>query len=135
MDLVTGWTGRAACALQAALRMSNETFAAHLGIAVRTVAAWELQAASLELEGQATPAAPAGEGEPSAPAVATTKVPLDISKLLSDDEISPFYDAVIESTEEAILNALLAAETMTGKDGNTVHALEPELLVEVLRQL
>ena len=40
MDLVTGWTGRAACALQAALRMSNEAFAAHLGIAVRTVAAW-----------------------------------------------------------------------------------------------
>ena len=40
MDLVTGWTGHAACALQAALRMSNEAFAAHLGIAVRTVAAW-----------------------------------------------------------------------------------------------
>ena len=55
-------------------------------------------------------------------------------RMLSDDEISPFYDAVIESTEEAILNAMLAAETMTGRDGNTVHALEPELLVEVLRQ-
>src|SRR4029077_20560601 len=40
MDLVTGWTGRAACGLQAALRMSNEAFAEHLGIAVRTVAAW-----------------------------------------------------------------------------------------------
>ena len=40
MDLVTGWTGRAACALQAALRMSNEAFAEHLGIAVRTVAGW-----------------------------------------------------------------------------------------------
>ena len=55
-------------------------------------------------------------------------------RMLSDDGISPFYDAVIESTEEAILNAMLAAETMTGRDGNTVHALEPELLVEVLRQ-
>src|SRR6476646_9919787 len=40
MDVVTGWTGRAACALQAALRMSNEAFAEHLGIAVRTVAGW-----------------------------------------------------------------------------------------------
>lgn len=40
MDLVTGWTGRAACALQAALRMSNEAFAEHLGIAVRTVSGW-----------------------------------------------------------------------------------------------
>jgi D-aminopeptidase len=63
----------------------------------------------------------AGEGE----------IPI---RMLSDTEITPFYDAVIESTEEAILNALLAAETMTGRDGNTVHALEPELLVEVLRQ-
>ena len=40
MDVVTGWTGRSACALQAALRMSNEAFAAHLGIGVRTVAGW-----------------------------------------------------------------------------------------------
>jgi D-aminopeptidase len=55
-------------------------------------------------------------------------------RMLSDTEIGPLYDAVIESTEEAILNAMLAAETMTGRDGNTVHALEPELLVEVLRQ-
>jgi len=55
-------------------------------------------------------------------------------QMLSDSEITPFYAAVIEATEEAILNALLAAETMTGRDGNTVHALEPELLVEALRQ-
>jgi hypothetical protein len=40
MSLVDGWTGRSACALQAALRMSNERFAQHLGIAVRTVASW-----------------------------------------------------------------------------------------------
>lgn len=40
MDPVTGWTGRTACALQAALRLSNEEFAARLGIGVRTVAAW-----------------------------------------------------------------------------------------------
>src|SRR6266568_9631807 len=40
MDQVTGWTGETACALQAALRLSNEAFAEHLGIGVRTVAAW-----------------------------------------------------------------------------------------------
>jgi hypothetical protein len=40
MDSVSMWTGRTACALQAALRLSNESFAEHLGIAVRTVAAW-----------------------------------------------------------------------------------------------
>src|SRR5580704_12528319 len=40
MDMVTGWTGSTACALQAALRLSNEAFAAQLGIGVRTVASW-----------------------------------------------------------------------------------------------
>src|SRR6266567_4949699 len=40
MDQVRGWTGETACTLQAALRLSNEAFAEHLGIGVRTVAAW-----------------------------------------------------------------------------------------------
>lgn len=40
MGLTNPWTGSTACALQAALRLTNESFAAHLGIAVRTVAAW-----------------------------------------------------------------------------------------------
>ncbi|GGS28271.1 transcriptional regulator [Actinokineospora fastidiosa] len=40
MHPVNGWTGRTACALQSALRMSNEAFAAHLGIATRTVGGW-----------------------------------------------------------------------------------------------
>jgi D-aminopeptidase len=44
-----------------------------------------------------------------------------------------FY-AAIEATEAAILNALLAAETMTGKDGFTVHELPADALVELLRR-
>lgn len=40
MELTDAWTGRTACALQAALRLTNESFAGHLGIAVRTVATW-----------------------------------------------------------------------------------------------
>ncbi|MFH0244432.1 hypothetical protein ACGRHY_18910 [Streptomyces sp. HK10] len=40
MELVLQWTGRHAAALQRALRMSNERFAEHLGVAVRTVAGW-----------------------------------------------------------------------------------------------
>jgi DNA-binding transcriptional regulator YiaG len=36
----SGWTGKDACALQAALRLSNEAFAERLGIGVRTVAGW-----------------------------------------------------------------------------------------------
>lgn len=40
MDMVNGWSGQTACALQAALRMSNQAFAEKLGIGVRTVADW-----------------------------------------------------------------------------------------------
>lgn len=39
-----------------------------------------------------------------------------------------FFLAVTESVEEAILNALVAAETMTGRDGNTLHALPHDAL-------
>ena len=40
MEMVTGWTGREACALQAALRMSNVEFAGRLGIGLSTVKDW-----------------------------------------------------------------------------------------------
>jgi DNA-binding transcriptional regulator YiaG len=40
MEVITSWTAAEACALQKALRMSNQVFAEHLGIAVRTVAYW-----------------------------------------------------------------------------------------------
>ncbi len=72
---------------QSTLRHAEHVLFLGGGARVRTVAAWELQAAALELEGQQVPAIAAGTGEPSAPAVATTAVPLDITKLLSDDEI------------------------------------------------
>ena len=39
VDVVT-WTGSTACALQQALRMTNDAFADHLGVGVRTVASW-----------------------------------------------------------------------------------------------
>ena len=55
-------------------------------------------------------------------------------RMLSDGEITPYYAAVIEATEEAILNAMLAADTMTGREGRTVYALDGELLADVLRR-
>ena len=54
-------------------------------------------------------------------------------RLVANERIDPLFHAAIEATEEAIVNALLAAETMTGFRGNTVHALEPEALLEVMR--
>lgn len=44
MEVATPWTGRRACALQTALRMSNDGFAAHLGVSSRTIAAWHKKA-------------------------------------------------------------------------------------------
>jgi len=58
------------------------------------------------------------------------EVPL---RMLSDGEITAYYAAVIDATEEAILNAMLAAETMTGRDSHTVYALDARLLQETLR--
>lgn len=43
MDVVSTWNGKSACALQEALRLTNEAFADRLGVAVRTVAGWHSQ--------------------------------------------------------------------------------------------
>lgn len=51
-----------------------------------------------------------------------------VSSHLSELRISALYWAAIEAVEQAIVNALLAAETMTGADGNVVHALTAEHL-------
>lgn len=53
---------------------------------------------------------------------------------LPDGGITDLFYAVIEATEEAILNAMLAAETMTGRDGVTVHRLDPGRLVETMER-
>jgi D-aminopeptidase len=55
-------------------------------------------------------------------------------RMLGEGEISPLYDGVIDATEEAILNSMLAAETMTGWRGNTVYALDAEQLQAALRR-
>jgi D-aminopeptidase len=51
-----------------------------------------------------------------------------------DRVIDLLFDATIEATEEAIVNALVAAPTMTGRDGNTAYALPHDRLVEVMRR-
>jgi D-aminopeptidase len=52
-------------------------------------------------------------------------------RALDDAWISGLFWAAIESTEEAIANALVAAETVTGRDGHTAHRLPHDRLVEV----
>ncbi len=55
-------------------------------------------------------------------------------RMLNDRRINPLYEATIDAVEESILNALLASETMTGRDGNIVHGLPHEQLLEALGQ-
>ncbi|MDZ4717554.1 MAG: P1 family peptidase [Roseiflexaceae bacterium] len=52
---------------------------------------------------------------------------------IPNDELDQLFEAVVQSVEEAILNALIAATDMTGRDGNTVYAL-PHDKVRVLLQ-
>jgi L-aminopeptidase/D-esterase-like protein len=47
---------------------------------------------------------------------------------IPDCDIDPFFDAVVQATEEAILNSLVANDDMTGRDGNFVPALPKEWL-------
>jgi D-aminopeptidase len=54
--------------------------------------------------------------------------------MLANDALDDLFYAAIDATEEAILNAMLAAKTMTGRGGFTVHALDPVLLREALRR-
>lgn len=54
------------------------------------------------------------------------------SEFLANEEMSPLFMAVIEATEEAIINSLFAAETMMGKDGRTVEALPKEKVLEMI---
>jgi D-aminopeptidase len=57
-----------------------------------------------------------------------------VVRSVNDHVINGLFDGVIEATEEAILNALVAAETMTGRDGITAHALPHDRLVGVMAQ-
>jgi D-aminopeptidase len=52
--------------------------------------------------------------------------------MLPDAAITDLFWGAIEATEEAILNALVAADTMTGRDGVTAHALPHDRLVDVM---
>jgi D-aminopeptidase len=51
---------------------------------------------------------------------------------LPNEATTPLYWATIEATEEAILNALVSADTMVGRDGITAHALPHDRLVEIM---
>jgi D-aminopeptidase len=68
---------------------------------------------------------PAGDEAARVPAT----VPLE---MVPAQRLTPYFDAVVEATEEAIVNALCAAETMTGLGGAVAHALPSDRLRKIL---
>ncbi len=53
---------------------------------------------------------------------------------LPNERINPLFEATIQATEEAIVNAMIAAETMSGRNGNTVFALPHDRLRQALKK-
>ncbi len=56
-------------------------------------------------------------------------------KELHNDKMSPLLLATIEATEEAILNSLLAAKTITGRDGHKIKALPIQKIIELRKNI
>ena len=56
-------------------------------------------------------------------------------EMLPNDRLNPFISASVHATEEAILNAMLAAETLTGINGYTVPALPHDRLAEIVQRM
>ncbi|HET7663473.1 MAG TPA: P1 family peptidase [Rhodanobacteraceae bacterium] len=54
--------------------------------------------------------------------------------VLRNDAMSPLFMATIEATEEAIINSLFHATTMTGRDHHTVHALPVDKVLRILKR-
>lgn len=53
---------------------------------------------------------------------------------LPNDKLTSLFDATTHAVEEAIINAMVAAETMEGINGNKAHAIPHDLLIEVLKK-
>jgi D-aminopeptidase len=64
---------------------------------------------------------------------ASCRAAISTLEMLPNDWMTPLFDATITATEEAIANALVAAETMVGINGNTVYALPHDRLRQVLK--
>jgi L-aminopeptidase/D-esterase-like protein len=63
------------------------------------------------------------------PSGKTTRV-----QMVANDKLNPLFEATILATEEAIINALVAAETMTGIGGHKVYAISHEELAAAMKQ-
>ena len=58
--------------------------------------------------------------------------PVQAADFLANTALDPLFTAVVEASEEAVVDALVANETMTGPDGTTIQALPHEALRALL---
>ena len=59
---------------------------------------------------------------------------LSTLQMLPNEQMDPFFLATVQATEESILNALAAAETMTGINDNTVYQLPQDRLLSIMKK-
>ena len=55
-------------------------------------------------------------------------------EMLANERLTPMFEAVVDATEEAVINALVGAESMTGINGNTFYSIPVERLRDLLRK-
>ena len=85
----------------------------------------------------ATPAtAPETSSSPSRPPIPMPTTPKDCTRsaMLPNDSLDPLFLATVQATEEAVVNAMVAAETMKGINDHEVIALPHDRLREVLKK-
>jgi len=61
-------------------------------------------------------------------------VGLTQAQMLANDQLDPIFTAVVQTTEESVINALVAAETMTGQSSHRAIALPHDRLRDVLKR-
>ncbi len=67
------------------------------------------------------------------PCVDPASKPAQIT-MLPNGNMDPLFEATVQATEEAVVNAMVAAKTMAGIDNHTVEALPHDRLREVLKK-
>ncbi len=67
------------------------------------------------------------------PHAAAASQPANVA-MLPNGSLNPIFEAPVEATEEAIVNAMVGAETMTGVNGHMVTALPHDCLRELFRR-
>ncbi|HTF29894.1 MAG TPA: P1 family peptidase, partial [Flavitalea sp.] len=54
--------------------------------------------------------------------------------VLPNDQINPLFEATVQAVEEAIINAMVAAETMEGINSNKSYALPHKPVIDILKK-